>query len=86
MLQAELRENRETAVLRVGILLSIFWAHKPLPQMLCKNTAPIISFFRGHRQVQGETRTTKDLTRGHICLAAAYSPAAGKTHHMCTLY
>ena len=40
-----------------------------------------IKLFRGYSWVQGETRSTKDLTGGPICLADAYHPGSGKTYY-----
>ena len=87
MLRAELIEgNKEMRALRFGILQRIF-LHKPLLQkfIMEADIDSIIILFKIPLWIKGETRTTEDLIGGHICLATAYNPAAGKTLHTCTL-
>lgn len=63
MLRPELPEDiRETKALRVWLLAKDVSTQKPFPQMLCADAATLVRLLRGHLRLQGENRTTGNLT------------------------
>lgn len=53
--------------------------------MLCADAATLVRLLRGHLRLQGENRTTGNLTSCCFCLAVIYHGAPGTAHDSSSL-